>query len=156
MFILDLGCGNKKTYNAIGIDRFKYPGVDIVADLNFYPWPIKSNSFDKIICRHILEHLDNVVKVMEEIYRISKPNAVIIIEVPHFSHPDAFRDPTHKHYFTFNSFDYFADNPMYPKYTQTRFKIIRKEFKATSGINRFLSSHINPLHYEERYARIFP
>ncbi|MCX7927311.1 MAG: hypothetical protein N2606_04165, partial [Candidatus Omnitrophica bacterium] len=47
-------------------------------------------------------------------------------------------------------------NPMYPKYTQTRFKIIRKEFKATSGINRFLSSHINPLHYEERYARIFP
>ena len=156
MNILDVGCGNNKIPGAVGIDMSPECKADIICDLESFPWPIEDNSFNLIYCRHILEHLTDVVKTVEEIYRISKPQAKIIIEVPHFSHPDAFRDPTHKHYFTHCTFDYFTDNPLYPKYTKVRFRILKREFKATSGINRFISKRINPYKYEERYARIFP
>ncbi len=154
--ILDIGCGKRKADRAIGIDKLSDSDADIVLDLDTFPWSLKSDSFDLIFCRHILEHLDDVVKAMEEIHRIAKPSAKVIIEVPHFSHPDAFRDPTHKHFFSYFSFDYFTGDPLYPQYTQARFKITKKEFRATSGLNRFLSSRINPRLYEERYARVFP
>lgn len=156
MKILDVGCGKNKPANTIGIDKSPFSNADIVWNLECFPWPVESSSFDVITCRHVLEHLGDVVKVMEEIHRIAKPEAKVIIEVPHFSHPDAFRDPTHKHFFSYFSFDYFTGDPLYPQYTQARFKIIKKEFHATSGLNRFLSSRINPRLYEERYARVFP
>lgn len=156
MRVLDVGCGYNKFPDSIGIDRSPESKADVICDLDRIFWPFKDNSFDLIICKHILEHLNDLVKTMEELHRISKPKAKIIIEVPHFSHPDAFRDPTHRHYFTYYSFDYFTDNPLYPKYTKIRFKILKKELKATSGINRFIARRIRPHRYEERYARIFP
>jgi ubiquinone/menaquinone biosynthesis C-methylase UbiE len=156
MEILDIGCGKRKVDNAIGIDKLLDSDADIVLDLDTFPWSLKSNSFDFIFCRHILEHLDDVVGVMEEIHRVAKPGAKVIIEVPHFSHPDAFRDPTHKHYFSYFTIEYFTGNPLYPQYSSVRFKILKREIKATSGINRFLSTRIKPALYEERFARIFP
>ncbi|MFA6385112.1 MAG: class I SAM-dependent methyltransferase [Candidatus Omnitrophota bacterium] len=156
MRILDIGCGKRKADKAIGIDELTDSDADIVLNLEAFPWPIKSDSFDLIFCRHILEHLDDVVKSMEEIHRISRPGAKVIIEVPHFSHPDAFRDPTHKHYFSFFTIEYFTGNPLYPQYCSARFKILRRDIKATSGINRFLSSRLKPALYEERFSRMFP
>ncbi len=156
MRILDIGCGKRKADKAIGIDELIDSDADIVLNLETFPWPIKSNSFEQIFCRHILEHLDDVVKAMEEIHRISRPKAKVIIEVPHFSHPDAFRDPTHKHYFSYFTIEYFTGNPLFPQYSRVRFKILKREIKATSGINRFLSSRLKPSFYEERFSRIFP
>ena len=46
--ILDLGCGANKYPGSIGIDRLKLPGVDIVHDLNVFPYPFKNNSFEKV------------------------------------------------------------------------------------------------------------
>lgn len=156
MKILDIGCGGRKTAGAIGIDKYFASRPDIVGDLDGSSWPLRADTFDKIVCRHILEHLHDTVAVMEEIHRIAKPGARVHIEVPHFSHPDAYRDPTHRHYFTYFSFDYFTGDPMYPEYTKARFKVVSKRFRATSGINRFLSSRLDPGLYEERFCRIFP
>jgi SAM-dependent methyltransferase len=156
MRVLDVGCGSSKRANAVGIDKSPYPNVDIVCDLERFPWPIGNSSFDVIVCKHVLEHLRDVVGVMEEIHRIARPGAKVIIEVPHFSHPDAFRDPTHIHFFSYFSFDYFTGSPLYPEYTKARFKIVKKSFRATSGLNRFMASRVKPHLYEERFARIFP
>ena len=154
--LLDIGCGKRKLPGSVGIDIMKDSQADIVWDLNSFPWPIEDNSFDKISCSHILEHLQDVVKVMEEIHRVAKPGAKVDIEVPHFSDPGAFQDPTHRHYFTYFTFDYFTGNPMYPGYTPVRFSIEEKKFKALSGMNRFLSTRLEPRLYEERFARVFP
>jgi len=156
MKILDVGCGKNKSAGAVGIDKSVNSSADIVWDLECFPWPIESASFDVVICKHVLEHLRDVVMVIEEIYRILKPGGSLIIEIPHFSHPDAFRDPTHIHFFTYFSFDYFTGDPMYPEYTKVKFKIIKKEFKAASGLNRFFSTRIEPHLYEARFARVFP
>jgi SAM-dependent methyltransferase len=156
MRILDIGCGKRKVEKSIGIDKLQDSDADMVLDLDTIPWPLKTGSFDLVYCRHILEHLNDVVKVMEEIHRVCRSGAKVIIEVPHFSHPDAFRDPTHKHYFSYFSIEYFTGNPLYPQYSQARFKLLKREIKATSGINRFLCSRMNPALYEERFARVFP
>ena len=60
--ILDLGCGNNKVPNAIGLDNVLLPEVDIVHDLMDFPYPFEKDSFDKIYLRHVIEHF-NVNKI---------------------------------------------------------------------------------------------
>jgi len=84
--ILDLGCGNRKTKGAIGVDINRNSQADIIWDLNKFPYKFaKDNTFNVIIMNHSLEHLFYTEKVFQEIYRIAKNNAKIIIAVPHFS-----------------------------------------------------------------------
>lgn len=121
--ILDVGCGKNKRNGAIGIDFNKYTDADIIHDLNQFPYPFEDNTFDNIVINHCLEHLNDVVMVMEEIYRIGKNGAVVEINAPYFTSVDAFADPTHKHFFTARSFDYFTgDFSAFSYYSKARFK----------------------------------
>ena len=92
---LDVGCGPYKTPGAIGIDWAKLPGVDVVHDLNVFPWPFSNNYFDHIVCNHSLSHLNNFVRTIEEIFRIAKPNSILEILVPHYASDNFNTDPTH-------------------------------------------------------------
>ncbi len=154
---LDLGCGGAKAKDAIGVDLRSCSGVDLVCNLNKYPWPFKESVFDMIYCRDIIEHLDDVVKTMQEIHRISKNGARLIISTPHFAHPNSFRDPTHKWHFTIDSFDYFTQELKYPVYTKEKFKIIKKEFKFRRkfGISAILAK-VSSRRYEKYYSHRFP
>ena len=44
--------------------------------------PEKENSFDLIICYHILEHVIEDVKAMKELHRVLKPNGTVLIQTP--------------------------------------------------------------------------
>lgn len=43
---------------------------------------IASNSFDIILCNHVLEHIDDDYRAMSELFRILKPNGWMITSVP--------------------------------------------------------------------------
>jgi SAM-dependent methyltransferase len=45
--------------------------------------PFKSRAFDYVVATEILEHLSNPSAALEEIARVAKPNAPIILSVPH-------------------------------------------------------------------------
>lgn len=124
--VLDLGCGNRKRPGAIGIDINPNTDADIVHDLNELPYPFKNSTFDEILGDNVIEHLDDVIKVMEELHRISKPGALVKIVVPYFRARWAFIDPTHKHFFTVDSFSYFDPEHLHHKlynYSKATFKI---------------------------------
>lgn len=70
--ILDIGCGTSKVCGAVGIDFNAYPGVDVVHDLNSFPYPFDDGEFDEVCIRDTLFLLRDPVKVMEEIYRVLK------------------------------------------------------------------------------------
>ena len=108
--ILDLGCGKRKQKNAIGIDISKDTDADVIHDLNSFPYPFDDNEFNYVYADNVIEHLDDVVKVLEELHRITKDGATIKIIVPFFRSVYARIDPTHKHFFTVRSFDYFEFN----------------------------------------------
>jgi SAM-dependent methyltransferase len=93
LFRLDIACGSNKTEGFTGIDIFK--DADIVHDLNEYPWPIKSDSVDEIVCNHFVEHVGDLIKFMDEIYRIMKPGSKATITAPYYSSMRAWQDPTH-------------------------------------------------------------
>ena len=97
---LHLGCGPQKKTGSIGVDFNKNINADVIHDLNKFPYPFKNNQFDKIIADNILEHLENIPKVIEELHRIAKNGAVLFVTTGHFSGIDSFTDPTHKHFFT--------------------------------------------------------
>lgn len=160
MKILDVGCGKNKTEGAIGIDFCKIEGVDIIHDLNVFPYPFDDNTFDRVIMKHIIEHLDNIVRVMEEIHRICKPGAEVLIKTPHFSCRDSWRDPTHKYHLALDSFDYFTENTSLTNYyTKARFEILKKELTFSislfSIIPRILYK-ISKNTYEKHFAFMFP
>ncbi len=44
--------------------------------------PFDDNSFDVLLCNHVLEHIDDELKATKEIYRVLKPGAWAILQVP--------------------------------------------------------------------------
>ena len=44
--------------------------------------PFKDNSFDVILCNHVLEHIPDDTKAMQELYRVLKPNGWGIFQIP--------------------------------------------------------------------------
>jgi SAM-dependent methyltransferase len=125
---LHLGCGRSKRDGFVGVDIMPLKGVDVVHDLSAFPYPFEDNSVSEIIMRNVLEHLTDTVRVMEEVWRISKNGARINILVPYFNSPGAAQDPTHVRFFTENSFDYFTPDgetalSAYNFYSKARFRI---------------------------------
>ena len=107
---LNLGCDFDYKEGWINLDQ--YPGrADIVHNLNNFPWPFKDNTFDYILANHVIEHLNDIPSVMKELWRISKNGATIRIVVPYFNHFNAYRDPTHVQFFTWDTFSMFVDDP---------------------------------------------
>jgi predicted SAM-dependent methyltransferase len=142
MKYLDIGCGNNKYIGAIGMDRVKLPGVDIVHDMESFPYPFEDNTFDKVIMQHVLEHVSkenmNNIKIIEEIYRILKPGGLLKVEVPigqwfHF-------DPTHKNYVGRWYWSYFSEDFPLNYYTHARFELMESKvvgLHCVKGIEMF-------------------
>ena len=107
--VLHLGCGNSKLNGAIGVDRLRLPAVNVVHDLDSFPWPFENESVDVFLAHSVLEHVDSVPNFFEEVWRIGKNGARVIINVPYFRCVDAYVDSTHKHFFASRSLDYFLD-----------------------------------------------
>ncbi len=85
--------------------RFKkLPNIDYttgdlespIADVHFdiQDIPFGNNTFDVVICNHVLEHVDSDKQAMQEIYRILKPNGFAVLQVPQaVNNADTLEDP---------------------------------------------------------------
>ena len=96
---LNLGCGNKIIDGYINVDKFDTYNVDIKHDLEKFPYPFEDDTVEEIILSHVLEHIgqspDIFIKILKELYRICKNQALIEISVPHPRHDNFISDPTH-------------------------------------------------------------
>ncbi len=104
--IIDLGCGPHKRAGAYGFDRRPQPGVDAACNIE-EPLPLKECSVDLVYMSHVIEHVTNLIGLMEEVYRVCKPGAAVEIVVPYYTSRGAFRDPTHVRYIAEDTFQYF-------------------------------------------------
>ncbi len=102
---LDIASGQNKQAGFIGIDIM--PSSDIVHDLNIYPWPIENDSVEEAVCSHFVEHVDDLIKFMNELGRIMKVGAKCVITAPYYSSIRAWQDPTHKRAISEASFLYY-------------------------------------------------
>lgn len=67
------------------------PLADVKADICNLPFA--DNSFDVILCNHVLEHIPNDTKALKELYRVLKPGGWGVFQVPqHLNRENTFED----------------------------------------------------------------
>jgi SAM-dependent methyltransferase len=126
--VLDVGCGWKKTPGAIGMDSLAASAADVVADLNDR-WPFPDSSFDRVVANHVLEHVPDLVHVMDEAWRVLKPGGTFVLRGPHFSSPElVWSDPTHRRGLSVSMFRHFTPGTAHP-YSKAQFRITRAELR---------------------------
>ena len=129
---LNLGAGVDIRSGFVNHDISQLPGIDVVFDLNIYPWPWKNSQFNEIVANDLLEHLDNFMLAMEELHRILSPNGVVKLSVPYWNSCSRYIDPTHKTGFHEDTFKFFDPSSHYCQeryyYTKARFAIEKEVF----------------------------
>jgi SAM-dependent methyltransferase len=160
--ILDVGCGKRKIKpEAIGVDVSPDSAADHVWNLDWYPWPLESGQFDRIYMSHIIEHLDDPMHAMAEVYRVATDGADVFVTTPHFSSHNSYVDPTHKRHLAAASFEYFTGKD-FPTFAGSpyRFDIVSVELTfggnfALDNLGRFLTRRCITW-YERHAAWVFP
>lgn len=124
--ILNIGCGRNKLLGAVNLDLNHT--ADVVFDLESCGkmivtrtqtageaygigegrMPFDDNEFDSVQASHTLEHIRNILPLMQELHRVTKPGGIMMIRVPYGSNHIAFEDPTHVRHFFPKSFIYFG------------------------------------------------
>ena len=96
---IDLGCGEKKQPGFIGIDIRPLKGVDIVYDLEEFPYPLPNECASIIVASHLVEHINPhkgvFINFMNEIWRLMEIGGEFIISAPYAGSHGFYQDPTH-------------------------------------------------------------
>lgn len=102
---LNIGCGTQPRASTpdtiwINMDQASGPGVDVVRDIR-RGFPFADSTFDELLMDNVLEHFnsEDVIFLLNEIHRVAKPGARVMIIVPHAHSQGAVQDPTHKSLF---------------------------------------------------------
>ncbi|MBV8897130.1 MAG: methyltransferase domain-containing protein [Acidobacteriaceae bacterium] len=122
---MDVGCGINKYPGAIGVDRNLNTRADVIADLDHFPFPFRDSSFVEIRAIHLIEHVSDVIRTMEEFHRLLAPGGRAIIVTPHYTDFSSFCDPTHRWHLNSFSLRYFGeDHGGFGYYTSASFREI--------------------------------
>lgn len=152
MKILDVGCGPKaKKAGSIGLDKRPAPHVDVVHDLNRFPYPFADGEFDWIEMSHIIEHVDRPLLLMNEIHRIARKGATIRIITPHYSSQLSYGDLEHFHHFGYITFSTLQNTGLF---RIQKHKLYFTDFYKVLGIG--LLANWLPRRWEKYCAFIFP
>ncbi len=153
MKVLDVGCGKLKHGNAFGVDIDPGSDADCLADVGRDGLPFKNSIFDMVICRHVLEHLENLERVMGELHRIGVDGARVVITTPHFTCVHSYTDISHRYHFSLNSFQCFYRNTkacFYLKKKRLKFRTLHRLMGLELLFNMF------PGVYEKYWLYLFP
>ena len=104
---LDVGCGQIKRPGFVGMDISPDVGAEFVHDWEVYPWPFEDNSIAELNAGNVLEHVVDLMKFMNECYRIMKTGAVMHVVCPYHTSTGAWQDPTHTRAISEMTFYYF-------------------------------------------------
>jgi ubiquinone/menaquinone biosynthesis C-methylase UbiE len=96
--LLDSGCGTganlreiSKFFPSVGVEKYfdglllcKNRSLNNVLNGQLERLPFKDESFDVVLAMDVLEHVDDDIEVLKELFRVSKKNGILITHVPAF------------------------------------------------------------------------
>ena len=135
---LDVGCGDNKQPNFVGMDKRAIPGVvDIVHDAEVLPWPIPDALCNKILLSHLWEHIKPwlAIDFMNECWRVMKPHGQLLISTPYATSFGFYQDPTHCNPANEATWTYFDPAyPLYAIYKPKPWRIQRNAYQLTGNM----------------------
>ncbi len=150
---LNLGCGEDYKQGWINLDSRDNIKTDVKHDLEKFPYPFKPNTFEEVYVSHVLEHLNDPIKALKELVRISKNNGKIIVKVPHATSYSNFSSIQHKSSFVENSFT----QRQLKDYELEQLKLVKQEFSYPNNkwkkyipFKKYLKIFLNGL-YDDLY-----
>ena len=57
---------------------------------------LRTRSFDQVRAVHVIEHVSDVIRTMEEFHRLLRTGGEVYIATPHYTDFSSFCDPTHR------------------------------------------------------------
>ncbi len=123
---LNFGCGKDIKKGWTNVDIQEDSQIDKSFDFEKFPYPFKDDTFDYILVDNVIEHLKNPKDIMDELWRISKPGAIIDIRVPYFRHDVAYNDPTHTHFYNRRAIEQICGKNSYSD-TEKKFEILENK-----------------------------
>lgn len=144
--VIDLGCGSRKKPGAIGLDIARIPQVDVLADVT-RPLPLRDSCVDEIHASHIVEHIDDLLAFMGEVWRVCKPGALVYFRFPHASTPYmTWKDPTHKRGMLLDTFDYFDpetfDGRAFGYYHPAKFRMVKQRLTFNMNTDTWMPGRL--------------
>jgi len=139
--LLDVGCRDRKEDNFIGIDSKPRLGVDIVHNLENFPYPIKDEECLTIKAAHVIEHIKPwlVIDWMNEMWRMLKVGGQLAVSAPYANSAHFLQDPTHCTYITERTWLYFdCQSPVYYHYHPKPWKVGYIGYKVDGNIEAIL------------------
>ena len=83
------------TYRCGDIEPEKYRYYAKAQYLNLLELAFGDNTFDLIVCNHVLEHIEDDLKAMKELFRVLKPGGTAVLQVPiSWKSEKTFEDPS--------------------------------------------------------------
>lgn len=71
------------------------PWAQIKMDIHDIPYI--DNIFDVVFCNHVMEHVEDDIRCMSELYRVLKPGGWAIIQSPVYDIPETYENPLLAH-----------------------------------------------------------
>jgi len=111
--LLDISPIPNKQKGFLGMAERKHPNVDIVHDLERFPWPLKNESCHIIIGHFIIQKIKPwlMVDFMNELWRIIKSGGQLALSMPYAGSPGYWSDPLNCNACNESTFFYF--DPQY-------------------------------------------
>lgn len=160
---LELGCGpHKRHFYAIGMGKLDYAGVDPVGDVFEVLRSLPSNCVRVVHAYHFLEHVSDLIALLEETAQVLMPCGWLDVEVPHFTNPYFYSDPTHSKFFGLYAFSCLAKDELLrrraPQYgVAPCFELVdvRLEFDSQYPIRAMIKRTMGPLFNLTRWLQEF-
>ena len=135
--VIDIGCGERK-YAGSHRPRHRQTQGRRRPRRHPYGLPFKDSSVDAVHAQHVLEHFEDLVGVMREVYRVCKPGGRFYVTVPHSSSDFmTWRDPTHKRGLNLSTFEYFDrktfDGGIFAYYSGIDFRRVYARLRFVAG-----------------------
>jgi O-antigen biosynthesis protein len=133
LLALDLGSYQARRTGYLGVDKRRGEGVDVVSELP-RQLPFGESSIGVVRAMDFLEHVEDKIALINELYRVLAPNGLLLSMTPSTDGRGAWQDPTHVAGYNENSFWYYTDQA-YQRYVPE----IKARFQASRLVTTYPS-----------------
>lgn len=128
---LNVGAGDSR-WGDVRLDVSRTDGVHVVGDMHALPF--EDDRFSEVLLDNVLEHSPDTTGALAEIHRVLRPGGIAYVYVPYYAAHGAYSDPTHRSFFTEQTFDYYVADAKYDHYADFAFERVSTEFYYSKAI----------------------